>query len=389
MANISDSWSINLRPHSFKEYYGQDNIKKYMYACAKDRSFPTATLFMGQYGGGKTTAAQIEAAMISCEHPTADGDPCGECPACKAIFEERFNRECIMIDGGQAGKADVVDTISTFVATPPFKDRAKVVILEEVQELSKSALDSLLKLTETRRPNIHFIFTAMEAMKGSGITSRCTPFTFKYAQVPEIMYFLKDVMEKTKLWTNPEIPQQFKLEGLQLIAENSEGSYRTAIQKLQQCWKSRTFDIKEMQEVCGLINVSDFYTMMKMVLNGEQSEELFNTLLGTPDYTGSFNLSMKVISDAECYRLFKNVPGNSAFFKKQAAELSSHKNFPILRDGMMKLQEENNSYMKKSVYLIGLCNIIDKCRNANSQPAGMTTPPVQSPAQPQMRRIIV
>lgn len=368
MENIKDAgqWTISLRPHSFSEYFGNDKIKKYFYSCAKTGEWPVATLFNGQFGGGKTTAAQIAAMMMVCQHPKENGDPCCECPSCKAILDEKFNRDVIQIDGGQAGKAEVIDTITSFVATPPFKDKEKIVILEEVQELSKAAMDSLLKLLETRRPHIHYIFTSMEDLKASGFKTRCTTFKFGFAKVPEIMYFLKDSMERLGIWNNPEVPQEFKLQGLQLIAQNSSGSYRQALQILHQCWKMRCFDLKEMEELCGLTDVTSFYNVLLMVLDGSKDPLLFDTLLNTDDYIGSFNLSMKVVSDAETYRLFGDVPGNSEFFKKQAAQLSSHPNFHFLRDGMKQLQEQNNSFMKKSVYLIGMCNIIDKCRAMNN-----------------------
>lgn len=380
MENIVDKskqWTVNMRPRTFGDVYGLDKIKKYFYKCSIDRSYPTAMLFNGMYGCGKTTSASIVAAMISCEHPVEvkddkgkviGYDPCGTCPACKAILEEKFNRECMQIDGGQASKSDIIETITNFVATPPFKDRAKIVIVEELQELSTSAKNSLLKLIETRRPNIHYIFTSMESLKGSGLVSRCVNFKFPYTKVEDTMYFLKQTLERAGLWSSDKIPMSFKTEGLQMIAINSEGSLRTAMQILQQALKMEAYSIQEIQEFCGLENIGGFYDTLLRVLNGENSEELFDEIINTQDYPGTFALSMKVISDAESFRIFGDVPGSAEFFKRQAAQLCSHPNFPILREGLKKLQEENNSYMKKSVYVIGMCDIIEKCRNATAAP---------------------
>ena len=362
---ISSQWSINMRPTTLKQVYGMDKLKTYMYNTVKaGKGFPTAILLQGQFGAGKTTIGEILAAMMVCQHPDAEGNPCGECPSCKAIFDEKWNRDVIQIDGGQAGKSDIIDRISSFVETAPFKDKAKIVMLEEVQELSSGAKNSMLKLLETRRPDIHYIFTSMEDLKSSGLTSRCTTFKFPFAKIPEVMMFLKSTMEKAGVWTNPEIPQEFKLQGLQMIAENSNGSYRNAMQILQQCLTARTFTLNDIKENCGLQSIEDFYSALIDILEGKLGPSMFNTIINNDDYGSAFNLSMKVVSDAESLRLFRDVPGNSTFFKNQAAQLVSHSNYSILRDGMLKLQAENGAYMKKSAYIIGMCKIIDECKKA-------------------------
>lgn len=379
-----------MRPKTFKDYYGFDKLKKYFYSCAKDKSWPTAVLLHGNFGTGKTTAAQIAAQMMVCQNPDDEGNPCCECPSCKAIIEEKFNRDVMQIDGGQAGKDEVVTTVSDFVATPPWKDSHKIVILEEVQELSTKAKNSLLKLIETRRPNIHYIFTSMEDMKASGLTSRCVNFKFPRATTENIMYFLKSACEKTGIWTDQTVPQDFKMKGLYLIAANAEGSYRQALQVLQQCWKTRTFDEQAIKSEFGLVDIANFYDVLLKIENGEVDDVLYNTLING-DYLQSYNLVMKVIADAECYRIFGDVSGRDtdndwwhSQLINQAKKLSDNPNYPILRDGLMKVQAENVSYVKKSSYLIGICKIIDEC--LKNKPNGVTK--FQENAAPSPRRII-
>lgn len=377
---VSSQWSVSLRPKTFKDYYGFDRLKKYCYAAAKDKTWPTALLLQGQFGSGKTTAAQIVAQMMVCQNPDKDGNPCCECPSCKAIIEEKFNRDVIQIDGGQAGKDEVVTTISDFVSTPPWKDSHKIVILEEVQELSTKAKNSMLKLIETRRPNVHYIFTSMEDMKASGLTSRCVNFKFPRAKVEDIMYFLKSAMEKTGIWTDSTVPEEFKMKGVYFIAANAEGSYRQALQVLQQCWMTRTFDYEIMKKEFGLVDIANFYDVLLKIEKAEVDDVLYNTLING-DYLQSFNLVMKVISDAECYRLFGDVSGrdqdNDWWHQQlvaQAKQLASHPNYPILRDGLMRVQQENSAYVKKSSYLIGICRVIDECKKNLSGVTKQATP---------------
>ena len=376
--SIANQWSISLRPKSFKEYFGNDRLKKYFYSSAKNKSWPTATLLQGQFGGGKTTAAQIIAQMMVCQNPDEEGNPCCECASCKAIIEEKFNRDVMQIDGGQASKDTIIETIPNFVSTPPWKDSHKIIILEEVQELSQKAKNSLLKLIETRRSHVHYIFTSMEDMKASGLTSRCVSFKFQRADIPSIMYYLKSVMEKTGMWTDETIPQDFKLQGLQLIAANSEGSYRQATQILEQCYKTKVYDLETVQKEFGLVNIADFQELLLAVLNGDVSEKVYNALVNSENYNQTFNLIMKVISDAECFRLFGDVSGkdrdNDWWHQKlvqQASQLANHKNYKIMRDGFEKMQQDNSAYLKLSTYLIGVCKIVDACKsNLTAAPVG-------------------
>lgn len=376
----SSQWTIALRPTRLQDCYGLDKIKNYFYSASKDHSFPTATLLQGRFGQGKTTVAKIIASMIV--SPTGipyndkngkligyDADPTS--PAVESIIDEKFNRDVIQIDGGQAGKDDLIDRLTSFVATPPFKDRAKVVMIEEVQELSDKAKNSLLKMIETRKPNIYYIFTAMEDLKASGLTSRCVTFKFPYESVDHIVSFLVSVLKKIDMSDEVGkkiVEAKFATDGIHLIAENASGSFRNALQKTQQCILMEAFTRDDIIKNCDVDNYADFYKTMQLILDGDKSELLFNTLLNSEDYLKSFNLSIKVIADAECYRLFKKVPGENIYFEKQAAALAANENFALLRDGFVKIQQENGAYMKQSAYVLGVCKIIDDCcKNKSTQ----------------------
>ena len=134
----------------------------------------------------------------------------------------------------QAGKDEIIETVNNFSSLPPFKDKKKVIIIEEIQELSTKAKNSLLKTLEMPKKNVHFIFTSMENMASSGLTSRCEVFKFKPATTLEIMYYLKEIMDKeivdgVSLWDRQDIPMEFKTEGLKAIADSCDGSYRAAL----------------------------------------------------------------------------------------------------------------------------------------------------------------
>ena len=89
MSNITgNQWTITKRPHTFNDLYKCDQIKKYFYGLvSKKKDFPNAVLFQGKYGCGKTTSAKILAQMMVCQNPHENGDPCCECPSCRAIID--------------------------------------------------------------------------------------------------------------------------------------------------------------------------------------------------------------------------------------------------------------------------------------------------------------
>ena len=74
-----------FRPQEFEDVKGQEHIVTTLKNQIKADRIGHAYLFCGTRGTGKTTIAKIFAKAVNCEHPV-DGSPCGECPACRAIF---------------------------------------------------------------------------------------------------------------------------------------------------------------------------------------------------------------------------------------------------------------------------------------------------------------
>lgn len=386
-------WSISMRPHTLNEVHGQDHIKKYFYNVVKDKKpFPTAMLFQGQFGCGKTTIAKIVTQMLVCKHPKENGDPCCECPACKDIMDETFSRDNVLqIDGGQASKDEVIDKITDFVSTPAWSGGNKVLILEEVQELSTKAKNSLLKTLEKPVKGIHYIMTSMEDLKASGLTSRCQVFKFPPVQVSELMMYLADTMEKipykgSNLWESEDVPNDFKMEGVKAIAESANGSYRMALQMLEQCVESDMFKPEEIQSKLGIVSTTTFLNLLMSMMNGKDETKVYNTLI-EGDYNANFSLIFKVISDAECLRVFGAAPGNNDFFNKQAKMVCSHQNFQFVRDTICNFAAAHQSYIKKSEYVVMMAKMYDICKRANAGYTGVTPVNINN-EQPLQRRVV-
>lgn len=394
-------WSISLRPQSLNDVWGQDKLKENIYARLKSgKGFPKAIFLQGRYGTGKTTVSKILAKMIQCKTPKPNGDPCCECMSCKSIENETYGRNTYCFDGGPDGTIDKVrEKIGNWVNIQPMKDNNVVIMIEEVQEISSDGINALLKMIEDPKKRVYFLMTAMEEdssklKKINGLMSRCQIFRYPPATPKDIMFYLKDCMEKMGYWDSPEIPQEFKGKGLYTIATNCNGSFRSSLQMLEQFIDSKTFTEEEIRQNAGIINLEDFYGVLQAILEGKPSDSIMNTLLDA-DCEKQFRLAMKVISDAESYRIFGKVPGDNEFFVKNAAALSSHKNFDILLNGFIETQKSCATYFNKSIYVLSICEMIRKCMTSTSAPVVLNEtqqvsmqPPSPNTAVPVQRQVI-
>lgn len=370
-------WSIEDRPHKLSDMMGTDKVKSYFYNIKKEKKdFPQGIIFTGVTGMGKTCAAKIVSQMIVCDNPKENGDPCCECPHCKAIIDEKYNKSVMQIDGGNSSKDEIVNTINDFLATPSMMGKPKVVMVEEAQELSSAAQKSLLKLLEIPRKNTHIILTTMTGNGGkrlpSAILNRCIRFNFAAATNKEMVSYLSTILKGKPevMKAMPDLTQEEFFKFLESIAMNSAGSYRQGLQLLEQCIDTGVYTSKDIAKEFGITDEAGFYEIMLDMLNGSISKESFETLCdGDANKLNSvFSLSYKVISDAECYRLFGKVPNvdeDNEFFMRQAKEISAHPNFPYMRDIYYEFAQYEK-LMPSNIRML-VCKVYDKCKNHSTE----------------------
>ena len=339
-------WSITRRPRVLNDLYGLNNIKTYFYAKAKTKDWPKSILLRGQFGNGKTTAAQIVAQMMVCQHPAPNGDPCGVCPECDSIINARFDSAVQMIDGGMAGKAEVVDIVSEFAYGTSFNER-RVMIIEEVQELSTAAKNSLLKILENPRDKIHFILLSMESGGNTGFASRCVPFNFKKIPVKDLMMFLKQTMEAEDLWKSADIPDEFRMKGLATIAQVSQGSIRQALQLLETCIIGKYFTSQEIVDNLGIADESMVINTLLGLCDGID-QEVWGELQKYEPFE-FFALGYKIVSDAAVYNAsgYLANEGNT-FFENNTKHLAGKNAFPALVAAFDRLAPSSKPFLRKS-----------------------------------------
>ena len=148
------------RPLTFADVFGQDHITETLKNELSTGKISHAYLFTGTRGTGKTTCAKILARAVNCEN-LQDGNPCGECPACKAILSGEV-MDIVELDAASNNGVDDVRELRDRITFSPANARYRVYIIDEVHMLSKAAFNALLKTLEEPPAHVIFILATTE-----------------------------------------------------------------------------------------------------------------------------------------------------------------------------------------------------------------------------------
>lgn len=250
-----------FRPDNFSDVKGQDHIVTTLKNQIKANRVGHAYLFTGTRGTGKTTIAKIFARTVNCENPT-DGNPCGECPTCKAIASGS-SMNVIEIDAASNNGVDNIREIVDEVSYSPAEGKYKVYIIDEVHMLSIGAFNALLKTLEEPPSYVIFILATTEVHKiPITILSRCQRYDFKRISIDTISQRLKELMQQEQV--------EVEDKAIRYIAKTADGSMRDALSLLDQCiafhlGQQLTYD--KVLDVLGAVDTGVFSTLLRNILD--------------------------------------------------------------------------------------------------------------------------
>lgn len=252
------------RPQKIGELDSEE-IRERLAKIFSSSYFPHAFLFSGPKGTGKTSAARIVAKVLNCEQrtvsvkDTSDGgpdfiggssevegsniEPCNSCETCISITEGR-NLDVLEIDAASNRGIDEMRDLREKVKLAPISAKFKVYIIDEVHMLTTEAFNALLKTLEEPPSHAVFILATTEPQRlPSTIVSRCTTYNFQKASRKEILHCLKRVIEGEKV----KVPD----EGLETIADSSDGSFRDATKILEQAILEKALSEQDIKRIIG------------------------------------------------------------------------------------------------------------------------------------------
>lgn len=192
------------RPRVWADLIGQDTVAGSLKSAIKTGRIPTAYMFSGERGTGKTSAALLVAKSLNCENPSADSEPCNSCEVCVAIdngTQLGFN----YISMANKGSAqDVREIVQQARLHQPIK--RQVWILDETHNLSKQAFDSLLIPIEEGKASALFIFCSTEIEKiPETILSRIQARRFTLVKPETMGEYIDKIAQKEGLNLSSEL----------------------------------------------------------------------------------------------------------------------------------------------------------------------------------------
>jgi DNA polymerase-3 subunit gamma/tau len=214
---------LKYRPKKIEDLVGQEGFSRTFTNSVKSGRIRPAYLFYGPKGTGKTSSARIVAASINCEKgPTIT--PCGECRNCVDIVKGK-SPDVIELDGGDNRSIEDARDIKKEAQHYPINSRYKVFIIDEAHDLTKEAMEALLKTLEEPPENVVFVLCTTEASKLKGtILSRCQDFRFNKLPWNLIAAHLKAVCNVEKV--------QIDNDTVRVIAKRADGHMRDALKHL-------------------------------------------------------------------------------------------------------------------------------------------------------------
>ena len=218
---LARSW----RPQRFADLLGQDAVVQTLQNALSTDALGHAYLFSGLRGVGKTTAARLLAKAVNCaEGPTAE--PCGVCASCLEVTDGA-SIDVVEIDAATHTGVDQVRELQELLRFRPTRDRYRVVVVDEVHMLSKSAFNALLKSIEEPPPYVLWIFATTERHKvPATILSRCQQLDFRPLSNDAIRAHLEAIADREGFDLSPGAAGT--------IASAAQGSVRDALSLVDQ-----------------------------------------------------------------------------------------------------------------------------------------------------------
>lgn len=255
--------ALKYRPDTFASVVGQKALTTTLKNAVATQRLAHSYLFCGSRGVGKTSCARIFAKTINCEHPTADGEACNECPSCKA-FNSGTSMNIIELDAASNNGVDDMRSLIEQVQVPPSTGRYRVFIVDEVHMLSSAAFNAFLKTLEEPPSYVVFILATTEKHKIiPTILSRCQIYDFHRITIQDMIDHLSFVAQREGIKAEPA--------ALGVIASKADGAMRDALSIFDQVAASSNGNITYQATIDNL-NVLDhnyYHRLLDTILAGD------------------------------------------------------------------------------------------------------------------------
>lgn len=366
-------YTLDNRPFSFDEMIGQEGILSEMRKRSKTNDFPEVMIFSGESGTGKTTLAQIIAALISDPNPLVNADgshsPNPESPSSASIMTGKFNRDVSVYDASSMGKDDLLKLKQSLSLAPMFESK-RVVIIDEAQELSKAGKGAVLDLLEKKRKSCYLILCTMALETfDKAARSRGQVYTFRSPSPDQIVQYLFEFTDR--YLPDLQAPDEFFTHGLNIIADNCEGSVRNALQVFERCIIGEFFTVEQITHEFAFMSDEQLNSLLAMLVKKDNQLFIFMQKFGMKEF---FYKSYRALSSAYLYSASGYVSDDWKL--PMAKKLGGMDSLDVLMDGYIAV--DSQPYFKEDLFIYHLAKFFKHgTATVAKMPDGVSSRPVR------------
>ncbi len=173
---------------------GHAHVRDILTRSLASGRLPQVLLLAGPAGVGKCATAVAIAQGLNCPR-AARGVPCGTCPTCERIAAGRFS-DVIVISRGEYASISIKairEQVLAVIGYRPFEGQRRVFIIDEADDLTWEAQDSLLKTLEEPPPaSVLMLVTSSPDSLRPTVLSRCRRLRFGELTEAEVAQVLID-----------------------------------------------------------------------------------------------------------------------------------------------------------------------------------------------------
>jgi DNA polymerase-3 subunit gamma/tau len=340
--------SLKYRPNLFEKVIGQEHITKTLKNSIADQKIPSAILFCGPRGVGKTSCARIFAREIN-----------------KFTLNDDISFNIFELDAASNNKVEDIRDLIDKVRIPPQSGNYKVYIIDEVHMLSKSAENAFLKTLEEPPPYIVFILATTEKNKIlPTILSRCQIYDFNRVNENEITNNLQQICENENV--------EYDIEALKIISGKSDGSIRDSLTILDRLisFTNKNITIEETSKTLNVLDEETYINIVEKIIKGSIVEVIiiFNTITEKGFDEKEFLVGLAnhfrnllIVKSSSSENLISNI-SSLELFKKQADKISKSEivnTISKIEHSIFKYSEIENKRLLVEILLMKISSIKD------------------------------
>ena len=253
--------ALKYRPDEFDKVIGQNHVTETLKNSIKENKIPSAILFCGPKGVGKTTCARIYAKEINKDSIELEK------------YDHAFN--IFELDAASNRKIDDIRDLLEKVKIPPQIGKYKVYIIDEVHMLTKEAENAFLKTLEEPPSHIVFILATTEKNKIlPTILSRCQIYDFKKISDQDSKNYIEEIIKSEGYKYEPK--------AISIIAKKAFGSLRDSLTILDRVinFTNGNITLEMTSQILNVLDTDTYLKFSELILKSNINEAIicFNDL---------------------------------------------------------------------------------------------------------------